>query len=58
MLGCTKIDPVNSVPYVFWKTERLICVKRIQGLNFYTNLSLYLPANKLKTCSLNKNFEF
>lgn len=56
-VGCTKIWPQKSIPFVFWKTEKLICVKRISGLNFYTNLSSTLGSGYIKTCAKDTNYQ-
>ena len=29
----------ESIPFVFWRSDELLCIKRISGLNFHTDLT-------------------
>ena len=57
-VGCTRIDKQSSIPYAFWNTGKLICVKRIPNLNFYSNISKSLKPSQIKTCANNYAYEF
>lgn len=48
--GCRKVDKMKAIPFLFWKKDELVCLKRVKGLNFFTSLDKQ-KVSKI-TCSL------
>ena len=36
--GCRTVKKTNPIPFLFWKKDELICIKRVKNLDFYTSL--------------------
>ena len=46
---------MKEVPFLFWKKDELICLKRLKNVNFFTDLE-YNQINTL-TCANNTDYE-
>lgn len=54
--GCQNVPKRKAVPFLFWKKDLLICVKRVRGLNFLVDLE-YSGVSAV-VCGRNQNYEF
>lgn len=43
--GCINVPAKKPIPILFWEKDVLICVKRINGLNFFVDLDRSLVSS-------------